>query len=466
MLFRISVFLFGLLVLFSLVFSQPDSLNMKLVGMWEVPDTARVIRSFDVDSGELYVATEVNSSPWYRYTLYGVDVSIPSSPAELTEIEDTIGTFESKIYRNHLYASYGHDGGLVILDITQPSVLHIDYKGYIVRGIGYIYPYSDSMGDNYLAAACIVESEARIGIRILDVTVPSSPELLSWYYVPEPIHDGYHIIEHNLCGIDVKYPNLFSFETIERYDTTGPFGGVYESGWIEVKKFDLRDLSSPPVVWRTDEETISDVGIIFLGGIANESSIYVLALGYHFLAYNDTSITEICGSFSDDADYHFYPKFAVNDTYFVLTRSSKVMGIKLLDSCEIDTLGYYRIDELEHYGRIVVNNGYIYINDSYEFGERSHRIYILSWLPEQIDGQGYLQQKNDYRIYPSPVIYNTQLVLNRPTDKKFGIYDISGKLLKNIPKNRTRISTENFSPGLYFLISADKKVKIKFIVLE
>ncbi|MCD6594988.1 T9SS type A sorting domain-containing protein, partial [bacterium] len=47
-----------------------------------------------------------------------------------------------------------------------------------------------------------------------------------------------------------------------------------------------------------------------------------------------------------------------------------------------------------------------------------------------------------------------------------GIYDISGKLVKNIPKNRMRISTKDFSPGLYFLVSNDREIKIKFVVLQ
>ncbi|RKZ27804.1 hypothetical protein DRQ29_02945, partial [bacterium] len=71
MLFRISVFLFGLLVLFSLVFSQPDSLNMKLVGMWEPEDTTMNIYEFSVSNSYMYVS--IGNFSDSRYTFQVID---------------------------------------------------------------------------------------------------------------------------------------------------------------------------------------------------------------------------------------------------------------------------------------------------------------------------------------------------------------------------------------------------------
>jgi len=322
-----------------------------------------------------------------------------------------------------------------------------------------LIPYSDSSG-TYVVCGCGRSTYAMDEIKILDVTVPSSPELLDWYYVPEPIYDSYYIMRHGLASFDVKYPYLFTFETIQAWDTSGG-DGYYLFGWIQVKKFDLRDLSAPPIVWRTDEEPIDyEAGIMFWGGIASDSGVFFSFEPFYthwrnyFLSYNDSTLNTSC----ELTDILYLPRYAVGDTYYVKTYPASVIAIKLTESCAIDTLGYYSFGT-EIGGRTVVDGRYIYIVSV-------SKIYIFSWIPDQIGEHGYLEKKEDYRVYPSPIIFGSKLVLNRPLNKASGIYDISGKLVKNIPKNRMRISTENFSPGLYFLISDDKKVKIKFIVLE
>ena len=91
MLFRISVFLFGLLVLFSLVFSQPDSLNLTLVAEWQPEDTTRLLLGFDISNGYLFVTSDATELPLFQGILYTIDVHDPSSPIEVNEfVEDSL----------------------------------------------------------------------------------------------------------------------------------------------------------------------------------------------------------------------------------------------------------------------------------------------------------------------------------------------------------------------------------------
>jgi len=452
-------FVFAFFVLFSLAFSQPDSLNMKIAGVWETEDTNELVLSFAVKDSYLYIFTGISSSPYQK--IYTINISDPSSPDVISEItrNSDLGEYPFGVTSSadsFLYAVYygGHglsSYGLGILDISQPEILNVSYAGHIVEGMRDARNYIDST-DIYLVCKCLIDSVE--GIRILNVTDPVSPELLDWYYVPEPIYDSYYIMRHGLASFDVKYPYLFTFETIQAWDTSGG-DGYYLFGWIQVKKFDLRDLSAPPIVWRTDEEPIGTTGIRFKGGVVSDSGVLISSLGTHFLEYDDTTLVELC-EFPGDA--YYWPRYAVGDTYYVKGYPASVAAIKLAESCSVDTLGYYSFGTGIG-GRTVVDGRYIYIVSV-------SKIYIFSWIPDQIGEHGYLEKKEDYRVYPSPIIFGSKLVLNRPLNKASGIYDISGKLVKNIPKNRMRISTKDFSPGLYFLVSNDREIKIKFVVLQ
>jgi len=459
-------FVFAFFVLFSLAFSQPDSLNMKIAGVWETEDTNELVLSFAVKDSYLYIFTGISSSPYQK--IYTINISDPSSPDVISEItrNSDLGEYPFGVTSSadsFLYAVYygGHglsSYGLGILDISQPEILNVSYAGHIVEGMRDARNYIDST-DIYLVCKCLIDSVE--GIRILNVTDPVSPELLDWYYVPEPIYDSYYIMRHGLASFDVKYPYLFTFETIQAWDTSGG-DGYYLFGWIQVKKFDLRDLSAPPIVWRTDEEPISEIGIIFSGGVAGDSGVFFSYLwqdhsydahrSVFFLGYDDSTLEELC----EFTDLICGIAYVENDTCYGQCEGPKIMAIKLTESCGVETLGYYSQETAVSH--IVVSNGYIYANDN-------NRIYIFSWIPDQIEEHGYLEKKEDYRVYPSPIIFGSKLVLNRPLNKASGIYDISGKLVKNIPKNRMRISTKDFSPGLYFLVSNDREIKLKFVVL-
>jgi len=321
----------------------------------------------------------------------------------------------------------------------------------------YMYPYEND-GRIYLAVTCFVEidGERKPGIRIVDVTDPSSPELLDWYYVPEEITDWYYVVHHNLASISVVYPYLFAFETIEYYDTS--YWGGFEEGYVQVKMFDLRDLSAPPVVWRSEILFLDPyVGLLFLGATVGDD-IYILGGGYHYLRYTADEIIEECGSSSDESEYHLYPRYAVGDTHYVIGYGRGLMGIKWETGCVIDTLGYYGVEGLDHYvSSVKIEDERIYVNTR-------QRVYILRWSSDRVNGDE-IEMVHRYRIYPSPVVMGGKIEISKELDRSAGIYDISGKLRDILKPGARTINTRGLSPGVYFLISDDKKIRLKFVVI-
>ena len=436
--------------------AQTDSLNMRLLGMWVLQDTSNHnhISCFAVSGDYLFIFTE--AAPRHD-TVHVVNVENPSSPYIVSEIGDLGGSMT--IYGDFLYIGWDYLG---IIDVSIPESPEVMYRGDIIEGSSrmYMYPYEND-GRIYLAVTCFVEidGERKPGIRIVDVTDPSSPELLDWYYVPEEITDWYYVVHHNLASISVVYPHLFAFETIEYVDTSFYWGG-YEDGYVQVKMFDLRDLSAPPVVWRSERMGLDwATGIVWGGAGASSSSVIVSFEPrdeniVDIMFYEDPVFTDLC-----EVREYIYPMYVVNDTYYVTGGAgARAIAIKVLRSCEIETLGYYNFGGWlgEHMG-IKAFGDKVYV-----LGR--NRIYILGWIDERIvETEGKVSKR--YAIYPTPVVYGMNAQLNEELDRRAGIYDISGKLRSILEPGVREIDTRGLSPGVYFLISDDKKIRLKFVVI-
>jgi len=404
-----------------------------------------------VSGDYLFIFTE--AAPRHD-TVHVVNVENPSSPYIVSEIGDLGGSMT--IYGDFLYIGWDYLG---IIDVSIPESPEVMYRGDIIEGSSrmYMYPYEND-GRIYLAVTCFVEidGERKPGIRIVDVTDPSSPELLDWYYVPEEITDWYYVVHHNLASISVVYPYLFAFETIEYYDTS--YWGGFEEGYVQVKMFDLRDLSAPPVVWRSERiATGTYESMVFISANAADGNVMISYVSHDdfvdILFYNDTGFTDLC----ELEGCLYWPLSAVNDTYYA-TRGRGVMAIKALSSCEIETLGYYTSDM---WGREYV--GIKFLDGRIYAGNRDC-IYILEWLWDGVTEEGG-SVKERYNIYPVPVEYGVSARLNKALDRQAGIYDISGKLRSVLRPGTREIDTRKLSPGVYFLISEDKRIKLKFVVL-
>ena len=440
-----------LLSVLTLTFPQTDSLNMRLLGMWALQDTSNhnQICRFAASEDYLFIFTE--AAPRYD-TVHIVDVGDPSHPHIVSKIGDFGGRIA--IYGDFLYVGWDYLG---IIDVSIPESPVVVYRGDMVYGLRTICPYSDGSGV-YLVVTCDIDVGGRgeVGIRVIDVTDPSSPELLDWYYVPEEITDWYYVVHHNLASISVVYPHLFAFETIEYYDTS--YWGGFEEGYVQVKMFDLRDLSAPPVVWRSERiATGTYESMVFISANAADGNVMISYVSHDdfvdILFYNDTGFTDLC----ELEGYLYWPLSAVNDTYYA-TRGRGVMAIKALSSCEIETLGYYTSDMWgREYVGIKFSDGRIYA------GNRDY-IYILEWLWDGVtEVEGGVKER--YSIYPVPVEYGVSARLNKALDRQAGIYDISGKLRSVLRPGTREIDTRKLSPGVYFLISEDKKIKLKFVVI-
>ncbi|MCD6594340.1 hypothetical protein J7L68_01520, partial [bacterium] len=159
-----------ILMMAACAFSQPDSLNMKIAGEWELPDTGFEILSFDIENSHLFVSECPSSPPWHRKRIRILDVTDPSSPTEDYTLElDSLGGFAFRVLGDYLYTICGWDFNLAILDVSQPDTPSVEYIGSIVMGISALCPYSDSSG-NYLVCSCIADSTGAGGLRVVNVT--------------------------------------------------------------------------------------------------------------------------------------------------------------------------------------------------------------------------------------------------------------------------------------------------------
>ena len=200
-------------------------------------------------------------------------------------------------------------------------------------------------------------------------------------------------------------------------------------------------------------------GIVWGGAGASSSSVIVSFEPrdeniVDIMFYEDPVFTDLC-----EVREYIYPMYVVNDTYYVTGGAgARAIAIKVLRSCEIETLGYYNFGGWlgEHMG-IKAFGDKVYV-----LGR--NRIYILGWIDERIvETEGKVSKR--YAIYPTPVVYGMNAQLNEELDRRAGIYDISGKLRGILEPGVREINTMGLSPGIYFLISDDKRIRLKFVVI-
>jgi len=437
---------------------------MKRIGVWET-DTNEFIRSVIVNGNYLYVMLAtylLDESTLVAGPLKVIDISTPSSPeviATITEVFDSVSSPELFAhYGNYLFFRIADKLGIMdISNIESPEWISvIDTVGHIRQ----VCAYSDGVDTYVVCGSGGVDDMTEL--RIINITDPESPELY-WRYVPEEIPTDppdIDLTEHNIGEIELKYPYLFLIErkNLEDDYEEYPWDPYTQWGYIQIRKFDLTDLSSPPIEWLS-----SDRGAR-IEGIASAISDNYLPIRFqeHHTTFGDNYYRcyLIVLSFSDSVficeweDYFlfYWPIQASGDTFF-LRSETRIIGLRFND-CDIETLGYYAVES----PKFTLSRDTIY-------DWNNHKISIITWIPGQIGDQGSLERKTDYRVYPSPIFSGNKMVLNETIDKTCNIIDISGRRMDKIFPGTREIDVDNYPAGVYFLVSQDKKVKIKFLVM-
>jgi len=192
-----------------------DSLNVSLVGYAGISDDGYGV--FTTDSFA-FIADGYEG-------LRIFDISVPTSPMEVSICSTGYAALEVYIYENNAYVAAGYDG-LIIIDVSIPSspveIAHIDPIGF-----GFSIFVKDTLA--YLLGYH--------GLSIINITIPSLPVVVGDFYMAPGIRgdifvsDSFAYITDNDSGlyvVNVSSPS--SPIEIGRFSTGSQAHGVYISG--------------------------------------------------------------------------------------------------------------------------------------------------------------------------------------------------------------------------------------------
>jgi len=162
------------------------------------PTTPVLIATYDDDVG----AQDVFINGNYLYLAYGskglyiIDITDPHNPVKLADYNNDEGCKDVYVSGNFAYLACYYSE-LVVLDVSNPLSPSKVYQtsGYDARGV---FVIDDTL---YLSAV-------REGVKIYDLTTPSSPSLIDTYYdghyVMDSVIDGeYVFLAEDLGGLEI-----------------------------------------------------------------------------------------------------------------------------------------------------------------------------------------------------------------------------------------------------------------------
>ena len=167
------------------------------------------------DTQEWTVAYEVYVSENYAYVAAGrtgglrvIDVSNPNSPQEVG-FYDTPGSVRGVyVSENYVYVADGFEG-LRVIDLPK-EIGYFNTQGYAIDI--YVSDNYAYVADNYWGRAGL-----EVGLRVLDVATPSSPQESAFFRETLEYASGVHV-----SGEYIFVTNFFCGMTILKHETTPP----------------------------------------------------------------------------------------------------------------------------------------------------------------------------------------------------------------------------------------------------
>lgn len=192
-----------LVSLFLTGFAYADSLNVRTVGSYDITDIP----------SKIYVSEPYAYVSYYNEALRIIDVSNPASPSEIGSIGAPNYARPNEIHvdGSNAYVAYGqwaNSNWVVTVDVSTPSApFEVNIYEPVMRAHD-VY----AIGSHAYIAECD-------GLRILDVSTPSSPAELGWC--------GISVIYHP-PSLDVREPYAYvgcknSFRVIDVTDPAKPY---------------------------------------------------------------------------------------------------------------------------------------------------------------------------------------------------------------------------------------------------
>ncbi len=454
----LSVLLF-LLFLFSLAFSQPDSLNMRLRGTWECPtddlvgDPIVIHKIYDyiimACTGKGASAEPAGDSLWF------IDVGDPDSPYTALTYTDTAFTdypayirwFEVDSDSGYLYMGYARDpihGGeyfriLRLTDGNPPSI----QRGAIIDSVNH-WSFS-SINNGYVW-----------GGDCFNISNPDSP--LIW--------DVYQII-HNPS----KPPDGSSSYRVwnDKYGTENYAG---HAGWIG---YGLPDTFYEPApyfalykfVFPASSPCTSHVLGCWRGDYnGDDAEALAISEEYDMVAVGTAwnvhfvSIDSVEDGNYDAKPNAIWPSSSVWDLYWedslLYVSNARMWLLNVNDLPNIDTLA---ISNLCGASVFCIDSSFIYAANIYG----TFRIYEIE-DSLGIGQQGYnILPIPEFKIFPNPSFAGTRIAIAN-SFKNAELFDISGRKILDIKSNV--IDTSNLSAGIYLLrVNIGNKIISKKILI-
>ncbi len=456
----LSVLLF-LLFLFSLAFSQPDSLNMRLRGTWECPtddlvgDPIVIHKIYDyiimACTGKGASAEPAGDSLWF------IDVGDPDSPYTALTYTDTAFTdypayirwFEVDSDSGYLYMGYARDpihGGeyfriLRLTDGNPPSI----QRGAIIDSVASFY-FSTKVNGRI------------IGGSVFEVSDPDSPFIWS-----------VHRITHNPMKPPDGNPSDRAITFYKGSSNYCAWGGWIANAidpftYEPAPYFSLvRDVypASPPCTvhilgcWRGDYNGEPAYAL----AISEEYDMVAVGTGRYIYFVSIDSVED--GNYDAKPNAKLPIAFTVEDLYWedslLYINNGKLWVLNVDDLPNIDTLA---ISNICGAGPFCVDSSFIYtvnifrdvlrifeIDDSLGIGQQGYNILPI---PE-------------FKIFPNPSFAGTRIAIAN-SFKNAELFDISGRKILDIKSNV--IDTTDLSPGLYLLrVDTGNKIISKKILI-
>ena len=410
-----------------------DSLNMRLVGVWEAPCT---IVEFSVVDSFAFISV--------GDTLYVLSLAVSDSPSVIQKVLGYTWGGMIRVDPPFLCINGGTGGGdtLKILNISDPRNPNVvgfyaldPYPSWVICGI------NSDMG------IIVLEHWSAYNLFVvLDIRDPSSPAVLdtldfSTYFSPTT--------EIGPVSLSGHYLHL------------GGARSEWDSGigyWIDYGEyycFNISEPTEPTLVRYIDFGMFTDVWALAAVGRKAFISVLGATIDEDFISvtYSDTFI-HVSGIVMD----------AKGDFWAYRQAGTPTFRAVLADmSCR--QVGYYQSSVTRlPVGCITFIRDSLYLVMLGEHGDSS-ALYIFKHdtigVGVQDGGHGSLSPH--YRIYPNPAAPG--MTVNLEGIDFAEVYDLTGRLLC---KTQNSVNTEKLQPGLYILRCniKDKKIYKKLVVIN
>ncbi len=451
----LSVLLF-LLFLFSLAFSQSDSLNMRLLGTWTSPDSfdfshrllqmPNLVGALTVLDDHAYLAAATK--------IYSIDISNLNSPTQ-----DTVFGGSTSICTDGTYLLVS--GGNCIRRYTPntnpPTFLDsIYWPGYHMVGF---------------ACDAMLNEAGDSGV----VTTWDWTGVIAFRYLPTWRHYSHvHIGEQyfSSCISNTRPPGLF--QPIIFYTSAWSFPDTSEYPYTDINGWKIRNPNHGYGSWDTSAwacdrypfeggrpfDIVAGDSLIFVSRGNSWTSATKKLIGVFY--YSDTS-----GGPWPWKIYHIdewemnkdYISLYLNKTQRILYAGSfdGVLVLDVCDPCNPETLGYY-------YGS--GGDDVIALNDSIVLSTNGYTLFIHQVVGMDIQCSNEKCTDFDYAIFPNPINRSAKCKLPDVV-KRAQVFDLTGRLVSNT-ENTSEITVPQ-TCGLYLLrikTTNGQRILKKILVIE